>query len=342
MNEKGETGKFPAIIRATRAFVQNLFFCAGVPASGTKEKIENLFLGNGARMIRGNTSCRTMNVIFDANELQQTALALHAQGKAIALVPTMGNLHAGHSSLMDVARARADVLVVSVFVNPTQFGPGEDYEQYPRTFDADRDLCEKHKVDILFAPNPATIYAPTFSTYISENDCSQGLCGRSRPTHFRGVCTIVDILFNLAQPNVAVFGQKDAQQVAVLKRMVQDLHVPVQLVVAPIVRESDGLALSSRNRYLTEKERIEAPKIQRSLRALKDKIATGTTDAKALEREFLETLAANPIFEPEYIEIVDNSTMHTVEKIAPGGRTLIAVAVRMTETRTRLIDNILV
>lgn len=282
-----------------------------------------------------------MKVIHDAEELQQTALALRAQGKKIALVPTMGNLHAGHASLMDAARSRADALIVSVFVNPTQFGPNEDYEKYPRTLDADKKVCEAHGVDILFAPSPAEIYAPDFSVFITENSCSQGLCGRSRPTHFRGVCTIVDILFNLALPHVAVFGQKDAQQVAVLKRMVRDLHVPVEIVVAPIVRESDGLALSSRNQYLTEKERAAAPQIQRALQSLAQKIDAGTEDAATLARAFTETLAANPIFDAEYIEIVDNSTMRPLEKISRGN-TLIAVAVRMTESRTRLIDNILV
>ena len=280
-----------------------------------------------------------MKIIHDSDELQRTALALRAQGKTIALVPTMGNLHAGHASLMDEARPRADVLVVSVFVNPTQFGPNEDYEKYPRTFDDDCRVCAEHGVDILFAPTPTTIYAPTFSTYVTENACSQGLCGRSRPTHFRGVCTIVNILFNLAQPDVAVFGQKDAQQVAVIRRMVQDLHIPVKIVVAPIVREGDGLALSSRNRYLTEKERTAAPKIRRALLALAVKIASGTDDAASLAAGFTETLAADPIFEPEYIEIVDASTMRPLEKIS-AGNTLVAVAVRMSDSRTRLIDNI--
>lgn len=280
-----------------------------------------------------------MKVIHDAKELQQTALALRAQGKTIALVPTMGNLHAGHASLMDAARSRADVLIVSVFVNPTQFGPNEDYEKYPRTLDADCEVCRAHGVDILFAPAPATIYAPTFSTYVTESACSQGLCGRSRPTHFRGVCTIVNILFNLALPHVAVFGQKDAQQVAVLKRMVQDLHIPVEMAVAPIVRESDGLALSSRNQYLSPEERVVAPEIRAALREISEKIAAGTESAETLAEFFMNKLGANPLFEPEYIEIVDNATMLPLKKITRGN-TLIAVAVRMTQSRTRLIDNI--
>lgn len=284
---------------------------------------------------------QSMKVIHDAKELQQTALALRAQGKTLALVPTMGNLHAGHASLMDEARPRADVLIVSVFVNPTQFGPNEDYEKYPRTLEADCDVCREHGVDILFAPSPSSIYAPTFSTYVTESACSQGLCGRSRPTHFRGVCTVVNILFNLALPHVAVFGQKDAQQVAVLKRMVQDLHIPVEMIVAPIVRESDGLALSSRNQYLTEEERVAAPKIRKTLLEISEKIASGTNSAVTLAEFFMSSLSADPIFEPEYIEIVDNSTMIPLKSVVCNN-TLIAVAVRMTQSRTRLIDNIIV
>lgn len=282
-----------------------------------------------------------MKIIHAAKELQTAALALRAQGKTIALVPTMGNLHAGHASLMDAARSRADALVVSVFVNPTQFAPNEDYEKYPRTFDADREVCEAHGADILFAPAPADIYAPDFSTFVTEGDCSRGLCGRSRPTHFRGVCTIVNILFNLAQPNVAVFGQKDAQQAAVIRRMTRDLHLPTEIVVAPIVRESDGLALSSRNRYLTARERAAAPKIRGTLAALEGKIAAGTLDSAELSRAFLDALGADPLFAPEYIEIVDRDSMAPLEKISRG-RTLVAVAVRMTESATRLIDNVLV
>ena len=282
-----------------------------------------------------------MKIIRNAEELQQTALALRAEGKKIALVPTMGNLHAGHASLMKCARPLADVLVVSVFVNPTQFGPNEDFDKYPRTPEDDRRVCENCGVDILFAPAPSAIYAPTFSTFVTESTCSRGLCGRSRPTHFRGVCTIVNILFNLALPHVAVFGQKDAQQAAVLKRMVRDLHIPVEIRVAPIVRESDGLALSSRNRYLTARERAAAPQIRATLAQIAEKISAGTADAAALAEFFLKTLGSDPIFEPEYIEIVDSSTMQPLAQIAPG-KTLIAVAVRLAESHTRLIDNILV
>ena len=279
-----------------------------------------------------------MIVIHDPKVLQQTALELRAQGKKIALVPTMGNLHAGHASLMDIARPLADVLIVSVFVNPTQFGPNEDYDKYPRTLEADKQVCEAHGVDIVFAPANESIYFPDASTFVNEHACSQGLCGRSRPIHFRGVCTVVNLLFNLAQPNVAVFGQKDAQQVAVLKRMVRDLHIPVEMVVGPIVRESDGLALSSRNQYLTARERAAAPQINAELQALAD-LAKTESDSKVLAKHFMDALGQDAVFEPEYIEIVNNSTMLPADKIE-AGNTLVAVAVRITESRTRLIDNI--
>ncbi|MBR5623139.1 MAG: pantoate--beta-alanine ligase [Opitutales bacterium] len=279
-----------------------------------------------------------MIVIHDPKVLQQTALELRAQGKKIALVPTMGNLHAGHASLMDIARPLADVLIVSVFVNPTQFGPNEDYDKYPRTLEADKQVCEAHGVNIVFAPANESIYFPDASTFVNEHACSQGLCGRSRPIHFRGVCTVVNLLFNLAQPNVAVFGQKDAQQVAVLKRMVRDLHIPVEMVVGPIVRESDGLALSSRNQYLTARERAAAPQINAELQALAD-LAKTESDSKVLAKHFMDALGQDAVFEPEYIEIVNNSTMLPADKIE-AGNTLVAVAVRMTESRTRLIDNI--
>ena len=279
-----------------------------------------------------------MIVIHDPKVLQQTALELRAQGKKIALVPTMGNLHAGHASLMDIARPLADVLIVSVFVNPTQFGPNEDYDKYPRTLEADKQVCEEHGVDIVFAPANESIYFPDASTFVNEHACSQGLCGRSRPIHFRGVCTVVNLLFNLAQPNVAVFGQKDAQQVAVLKRMVRDLHIPVEMVVGPIVRESDGLALSSRNQYLTACERAAAPQIHAELQTLAG-LAKTESDSKVLAKHFMDALGQDAVFEPEYIEIVNNSTMQPADKIE-AGNTLVAVAVRMTESRTRLIDNI--
>lgn len=283
-----------------------------------------------------------MKLIRDPEELQSFALAERSRGKTIALVPTMGNLHAGHASLMDIARPLADILIVSDFVNPSQFGPNEDFEAYPRTLDADMKLAEAHGVDVLFAPAANAIYKDDVSTFVKENSCSQGLCGRSRPIHFQGVCTVVNLLFNLAQPNVAVFGQKDAQQAAVLKRMVRDLHIPVKMIVAPIVREADGLALSSRNQYLTPSERAAAPAFHEALHRCAEAVAAGTLELPELENIFKTHLAqTGPFFEPQYIEFVNKDTMAPSERVVPG-ETLIAAAVYMTETRTRLIDNILV
>ncbi len=280
-----------------------------------------------------------METIHLPEEFQKIALKARAAGKKIALVPTMGNLHDGHASLIDIARKNADLVAVSVFVNPTQFAPNEDYDKYPRTLKADEKLCAEHGADIVFAPAPDAIYAKDASTFVVENACSQGLCGRYRPTHFRGVCTVVNLLFNLAQPNVAVFGQKDAQQVAVLKRMVRDLHIPVEIIVAPIVREDDGLALSSRNKYLSARERAVAPQIYAGLNAVKRAVSEGVVDVAEARKIFEEALHANPLFETQYFECVDATTMSPLSEIVPR-ETLVAVAVFMTETRTRLIDNI--
>ncbi len=282
-----------------------------------------------------------MRTIHDPEELQKLALKIRSEGKKIALVPTMGNLHEGHASLIDKARKIADFVVVSVFVNPTQFAPNEDFDKYPRTLGADKILCEKHNADVVFAPAASKIYAENASTFVSETSCSSGLCGRSRPNHFRGVCTVVNLLFNLALPSVAVFGQKDAQQVAVLKRMVRDLHIPVEIVIAPIVRERDGLALSSRNQYLSARERLSAPKIQIELQKIAEKVAAGTTNSAEISAEFLSAFGNDEIFEVQYVEIVDAKTMLPLREIEIG-KTLVATAIFMTETRTRLIDNILV
>ncbi len=282
-----------------------------------------------------------MRTIHEPEELQRLALEARASGKRVGLVPTMGNLHTGHASLIDIARREADVVIVSVFVNPTQFGPNEDYEKYPRTLEADKKVCEAHGADIVFAPTPTAIYARDASTFVEENSCSQGLCGRYRPTHFRGVCTVVNLLFNLAQPTVAVFGQKDAQQAAVLKRMVRDLHIPVKIIVAPIVREADNLALSSRNQYLSKKEREAAPKIFAALSNVAKKFANQEVETEVLRKELDAKLRESEILEPQYVEIVDSETMQPLKK-TQAGQTLIAVAVYTAETRTRLIDNIVI
>lgn len=258
-------------------------------------------------------------------------------GKRIALVPTMGYLHEGHLSLIDIARKSADVVVVSIFVNPTQFSPSEDLAAYPRDLKRDSELCEARGVDAVYTPEPREMYAPDASTWVVEESLSVGLCGRSRPTHFRGVTTVVAKLFNAALPDLAVFGQKDAQQVMVIKRMTRDLDFPVEIIVAPIIREPDGLAMSSRNVYLSQEERRRALSISRSLKEVAGLAQTGEESAARLA-----DVVASRIKEAEgqvdYVEIVDAGSFQPVEKIK--GHALVAVAARFG--KTRLIDNTII
>ena len=206
-----------------------------------------------------------MEIIRTVADMKARAAAWKAAGLSIGLVPTMGSLHEGHESLMDAARAASDRVVVSVFVNPIQFGPGEDYEAYPRDLERDARICERHGVDVVFHPEVDDMYAAAHNTFVVMETLTDSLCGASRPGHFRGVCTVVTKLFNIVQPHRAFFGQKDAQQLAIIKKMVSDLNVPVEVVGRPVVREADGLALSSRNVYLTPEERVQAPQIRKSL-----------------------------------------------------------------------------
>ena len=258
-------------------------------------------------------------------------------GDRIGLVPTMGALHEGHLSLIDIARQRADLTVVSIFVNPTQFGANEDFGKYPRQLEADLKACEERGADIVFAPTREAIYPPDFSTYVNEEVVSKHLCGLTRPGHFRGVTTVVTILFNLCRPDVAVFGQKDAQQCAILKKMARDLFLPVEIVAAPIVREPNGLALSSRNRYLEPSRLAEAAKIQQALKTGQDLVRAGSTSVDRVKAEVTHLLTQSRMLRIIYIEIVDRETMHPVREITPG-KCLLAVAVWLEETR--LIDNV--
>ena len=256
--------------------------------------------------------------------------------RPLVLVPTMGALHAGHVSLMRKARKLAGEegrVVVSIFVNPTQFGPGEDFSRYPRTFARDCRLCEEAGVDIVFHPGAEDIYPEGFSTYVDEERVSLGLCGKSRPGHFRGVCTVVLKLFNIIAPDAAVFGEKDYQQVAVIRGMVRDLNVPVRIVAAPTVREADGLALSSRNAYLSPEERLEAPVIRRALLLARDAPRARPADIERLVRR---AIAKAPLARIDYIEVLD---ARTLEKPGPATRELV-IACAVWFGRTRLIDNI--
>ena len=272
---------------------------------------------------------------FESPEkLQKWALARRAEGKRIGLVPTMGYLHEGHLSLIRKARKHADLVVVSVFVNPIQFGPNEDYAKYPRDEKADLAKCKAEGAAAVFLPTPATMYAPDASTRIRETVLADRLCGLRRPGHFEGVCTVVAKLFNLTQPTVAVFGQKDFQQAAVIKRMVRDLNFPVKILVAPIVREKDGLAKSSRNTYLSPEERRNALGLSRALALAKGLVAKDETSAKRIGAKMRSELERNGLV-VDYVELLDAATLDPVVKVAKGNVALIAAF----DGKTRLIDN---
>lgn len=279
-----------------------------------------------------------MKIISSPKEMKEFSANAKAAGKKIALVPTMGALHDGHLSLIDKAKSLADVVVVSVFVNPTQFGPNEDYDKYPRQLEADVAKCEEHAADVVFAPSPSDIYAPDASTFVSEEQISQNLCGKSRPKHFRGVTTVVSILFNIVKPDFGVFGEKDAQQVSIIERMVRDLFMDVEIVRAPIVREQSGLALSSRNKYMTQAERDGATRIRKSLLVGKALVDEGCTNIDRVKALVINTLA-DPKTRIIYVEIVDAKTSLPVSELAKG-KCRISLAVWYGQTR--LIDNIVV
>ncbi len=270
-------------------------------------------------------------------EVRAAVLAARAAGHRIGFVPTMGALHAGHAELVRVAKRQSNFVVVSVFVNPTQFGPTEDFAKYPRTLDDDRRISADAGGDLIFAPSAAEMYPPNAVTFVEVAGLDQVLCGPRRPGHFRGVATVVLKLFNIVRPDVAVFGAKDAQQSIVLKKMVADLNVPVEMVIAPTVREADGLAMSSRNRYLSAAERSEAPKIAFALSQVRDRAQAGETDVAKLEAQLLAAVQAIPGARVDYANILDaeNLTpMTTLDRPA-----LAAVAVFLGTTR--LIDNLI-
>ena len=276
-----------------------------------------------------------MEIIETSAAMQSRAEVWRRAGKRIGFVPTMGCLHEGHASLIRIARQRADVVVVSIFVNPTQFGPNEDYAAYPRTFEADVEWCRREGVDVIFHPTVEDMYPPGASTWVVEERLSRGLCGRSRPTHFRGVCTVVARLFNVVRPHLAVFGEKDAQQLRVIRRMTRDLGFPVEIIAAPIVREPDGLAMSSRNRYLSPEQRRQAVSLRRALEAAERRFAEGERSAEILRKVVLEAIQAAPDARVDYVEIVDDETLEPVQQC--DRPVLVALAVFLG--RARLIDN---
>jgi pantoate--beta-alanine ligase len=278
-----------------------------------------------------------MKIIRDIHEMQAASRAAILQGLTIGFVPTMGALHEGHLSLVRRARAQANLVVVSIFVNPLQFGPTEDFDHYPRTLEADCARLEAEGVEIVFAPSPAQMYPAGATTVVDVEGLSGKLDGRSRPGHFKGVSTIVAKLFNIVQPDFAVFGQKDAAQVAVLRRMVRDLNMAVELIVAPIARDADGLALSSRNAYLTAEQRRQALILHRTLLQVESDANFGQTSSEKLRSAALAVLASEPAAQLDYFEIIDPDTLDPVVDIAQGA--LVAVAAQFGATR--LIDNLL-
>ena len=277
-----------------------------------------------------------MKIFREPKQLQKWASQQKLAGKKIALVPTMGYLHEGHLSLIKKAKAKkADEIIVSVFVNPVQFCPGEDYEKYPRDEQADLEKCKAAGATAIFFPTPANMYLERHSVYINEERLSQGLCGARRPGHFRGVCTVVAKLFNLAHPDFAVFGQKDYQQAQIIKRMVRDLNFDLEIVVAPIVREKSGLARSSRNTYLSENEKAMALAISQGLKALKAGVLAGEVQRNALTK--LRNGLEKAGLKVDYVECVNAETLESAK--APTKGTCVLVAAYCG--KTRLIDNVL-
>ena len=279
-----------------------------------------------------------MKVAKTIESVGKLVKAARSKGKIIGLVPTMGALHIGHISLIERAAKDCDYVVVSIFVNPTQFGPNEDFEKYPRPIEADLKICQEHNVDLVFNPAPKEMYAAENLTWVNVEKLTEPLCGQLRPGHFRGVTTVCAKLFNIVLPDVAYFGQKDAQQAIVIKRMVADLNMPLEIVVCPTVREPDGLAMSSRNQYLSEQQKKNATLIYKSLRKCQEMINSGVKDSKKIISEMQKILQHVSSIEIEYISIVDAETLQNLDQIA--GEVLVAVAAKIGHTR--LIDNILI
>ncbi len=280
-----------------------------------------------------------MNIITDPKELQKQCAAWRRDGLTIGLVPTMGYFHEGHLALMGRARPLCDKLIVTLFVNPTQFGENEDLDKYPHDLDGDSAKAKSRGTDLLFTPKTTDMYEADHATWVDVPELGKHLCGASRSGHFKGVCTVVTKLFMLAQPSVAVFGQKDWQQLAIIKRMVRDLNIPVNIIGHEIIREPDGLAMSSRNAYLTEEERAAAPAIRKGLVKMAEMVKNGERNTEVI-KTFLynEYASALPIGTVDYIEIVDPDAIEPIEIIT--GPVLTAVAVRIG--KARLIDNILI
>ena len=275
-------------------------------------------------------------IILNTIAEMRAASAAARSGKRLGFVPTMGALHEGHLSLVRAARARCDVVAASIFVNPTQFGPNEDFSQYPRSFERDREMLEAEGVSLLFAPSVEEMYPAGAVTFVTVEGLSGKLCGRSRPGHFRGVTTVVAKLFHIIEPDLAFFGQKDAAQAAIVRKMVRDLDLPVEIVVCPIVREPDGLAMSSRNAYLDATQRRSATVLYRALLRVQELAEKGEHQVAALIEVAQRVFSEEPSVRVDYVEIVDNETLDPLEDISRGA--LVAVAAFVGTSR--LIDNV--
>ncbi len=276
-----------------------------------------------------------MEIIYNIPLMQKKADQLRAKGKKIGFVPTMGFFHEGHLELMRVARKNADVVVVSIFVNPIQFGPSEDYSRYPRDIERDKKKAQEVGVDILFIPSVEEMYPEGFQTKVRVEKLTQHLCGLFRPGHFDGVTTVVTKLFNIVKPHIAVFGEKDYQQLLVIKRMVKDLNMDIHIIGVPTVREADGLAMSSRNTYLTPEERKSALCLKKSIDLAKEMVEKGETDASVIKKKVEELISSYPFTKIQYVSICDPETLEEVSQIKD--KALIAMAVFVGNAR--LIDN---
>lgn len=280
-----------------------------------------------------------MEIIHSPEEVQKKILAYRAEGKTIGFVPTMGALHEGHMSLVQKARPDCDILVMSIFVNPMQFGPSEDLDKYPRTLDADSKLAERDGVDIIFAPSPNQMYPDGYSSTVSCGGITERLEGAARPGHFDGVTTVVLKLFNITLPHFSVFGQKDAQQALVIKKMVRELNVPVEVVVAPTVREEDGLAMSSRNTYLTAEERAEVYKISKGLQDALTRFQQGERNAEVIRKSVEDLYKRAENFTTEYVALTNSECEDLADIVV--NESLLSVVCRTNSSGTRLIDNVI-
>jgi pantoate--beta-alanine ligase len=276
-----------------------------------------------------------MEILSTAREMQAFSESLRNKGQKIALVPTMGYFHDGHLSLMQEGARLGDFLAISIYVNPTQFGPGEDLERYPRDFERDRSLAEGVGVDVIYYPENKEMYPEYYQTYVTVEAVTQNLCGISRPGHFRGVATVCAKLFNIVKPHVAIFGKKDFQQLVTIKRMVQDLNMDLEIIGMPIVREADGLAMSSRNVYLKENERDSALSLSRSLKMAKKMYESGIKEAHFILSEVKKFIEGHPYAEIDYVSICDTTTLRDIDRV--NGNAVLALAVKVS--KTRLIDN---